>query len=154
MNRRAKYLLALLLSSVSVSFVAATNGGDPKRSRNATADSSQYVEAREEKWERDPVVFSARDRDAIRIYYRGATSNLTVGQRKGNGHHLRNHLQRNGLLLPGLQNQLESLSNDLERRLQPLYSGYVRGMIGNDIVIVESRTLRIMDVIRDVTGHR
>jgi hypothetical protein len=153
MNRRAKYLLALLLSSVSVSFVAATNG-DPKLSSDATADSSRCVEAREEKWERDPVVFSARDRDAIRIYYRGATSNLIVGQRKGNGHRLRNRLQRNGFLLPGLQNQLESLSNDLERRLQPLYSGYVRGMIGNDVVIVESRTLRIMDVIRDVTGHR
>jgi hypothetical protein len=153
MNRSAKYLLALLLSSVSV-FGAATDGGNPKRSSNATADSSRCLEAREEKWERDPVVFSARDRNAIRIYYRGATSNVTVGQRKGNGHHLQNHLHRNGLLSPGLQNQLQSLSNDLERRLQPLYSGYARGMVGNDVVIVESRTLRIMDIIRDVTGHR
>jgi hypothetical protein len=154
MNRRSQYLLALVLSSSSLSFGAVTKSGAVKRSSYATADGSRSVENREEKWERDPVVFSAQDRDTIRSYYRGATPNPTVGPTKGNNRNLPNHLQRNGLLPPGLQNQLQSLSNDLERQLRPLYSGYTRGLIGHDVVIIESRSRRIMDIIRDVTGLR
>ncbi|HWR15458.1 MAG TPA: hypothetical protein VN577_11565 [Terriglobales bacterium] len=150
MNRRIQYVLVLILSSAPFMFGVAASGGDPKRSGNTTADSSRSVETREEKWERDPIVFSAQDRDAIRIYFRDTASNPAVGQTKSNGH----HLQRNGLLPQRLQNQVRPLSNDLELRLHPLYSGYTRGMIGHDMVIIESRTLRIMDIIRDATGHR
>ena len=61
---------------------------------------------------------------------------------------------RNGLLPPGLQRRLEPLPDDLERRLQPLYSGYARGVIGQDVVLVEKRTQRIMDIIRNATTRR
>jgi hypothetical protein len=158
MNRTAQYLLAIVLVGAamtpSLTAGAASNGGRPKRSRDTTADRDRSADAREEEWEHDPVVFSARERDAIRNYYRGATSNLSPGLAQRNGNRppgLRKHLQRNGMLPPGLQQRMEPLSGDLERRLQPLYSGYARGMIGQDVVIIENHSQRIMDVIRDVT---
>ncbi|HEX7408881.1 MAG TPA: hypothetical protein VF515_14705, partial [Candidatus Binatia bacterium] len=89
--------------------------------------------------------------------YRGATSNFSPGLAQRNGNlppGLRKHLQRNGMLPPGWQQRLEPLSGDLERRLQPLYSGYARGMIGQDVVIIENNSQRIMDVILDVTARR
>ncbi len=154
MNRRTHYLLALVLSSLLVSPVVATSSSNPKRSSAAATVHSRSVEVHEEKWERDPVLFTAQDRDAIRAYYHRAASKLKVVKTRSIGHHLPNHLQRQGLLSSGLQSQLQAIPNDLEGQLRPLYSGYEHGMIGHDIVIVESRTLRIMDIIHDVTGNR
>jgi hypothetical protein len=154
MNRRGHYLLAVVLSSLLVSPGVATSSGSPKRSSAATTDHSRSVEAHEAKWERDPVLFTAQDRDAIRAYYHRAASNLRIAKLKSNGHHPPNHLLRKGLLSSGLQSQPQAIPNDLEGQLRPLYSGYAHGMIGHDIVIVESRTLQIMDIIRDVAGHR
>ena len=42
-------------------------------------------DGREGKSEHDPIVFSPRDRNSIRNYYRGAPSNLPPGLRKRNG---------------------------------------------------------------------
>lgn len=150
MTRTAQYLLAIVLCAVMPALPSSAKSSDgPKKHRHdVAAVSDRGTDAREEEWERDPVAFSARDRDAIRLYYRGAISELSPGPVR------RMRLQRNGLLPPGLQRRLEPLPDDLERRLQPLYSGYARGVIGQDVVIVESRTQRIMDIIRNVTTHR
>jgi len=164
---------------------------------------------------RTPVLFTRRDRQVVRDYYRGS-SNLPPGLAKRGGDlppGLRKQLQRNGTLPPGLQKRLEPLSADLERRLSPLPVGtsrnircetgssgrrycwvdtrggvrlsrqisdaactegstwgytnrgvwvsngcradfevlpttYYRGMIGQDVVVVENRTQRIIDIIR------
>lgn len=160
MNHTAQYLLAIVLGAAmtpSLPASATSNDGRPRHSRDTTSDRDRSADVREEEWEHDPVVFSARERDAIRNYYRGATSNFSPGLAQRNGNlppGLRKHLQRNGMLPPGWQQRLEPLSGDLERRLQPLYSGYARGMIGQDVVIIENSSQRIMDVIRDVTARR
>jgi hypothetical protein len=160
MNRTVQYLLAIVFCAVmtpSLSSSAQSNNGRPRHNRDAEPDSGRSADAREEKWERDPIVFSARDRVVIREYYRDRTSNLfpALAKRESNLPRVqRKHLQRNGTLSPELQKRFEPLAGDIERRLRVLYSGYSRGMIGQDLVIVEDSTQRIMDIIRDVTDRR
>ncbi|HSE49256.1 MAG TPA: hypothetical protein VLA96_08630 [Terriglobales bacterium] len=113
--------------------------------------------AAEEVWERDPIAFSARDRATIRRHYRAAGQRRPAGATKQTGKlspGLRKQLRRNALLSPRLQQRLEPLDGEVERTLNPLPWGYSRGLIGKDALIVEGRTQRVMDIIRDVTGRR
>lgn len=99
------------------------------------------------------IIFSARDRDIIRDYYRGGNSNLPPGLAKRGGNlppGLQKQLERNGTLPPGLQKRLTPFPVDLERRLPRLPDIYQRGSIGGSIVIIDRRTQRIMDVIHDI----
>lgn len=98
------------------------------------------------------IVFSARDREIIRDYYRGG-SNLPPGLAKRGGNlppGLQKHLERDGTLPPGLQKRLAPFPADLERRLPRLPDIYRRGTIGGAVVIVDRRTQRIIDVINDI----
>ena len=134
-----------------------SNNGHSKHGSDVEDDRDQNDDDRDGKKEHGSTVFSTRDRDAISNYYRGSTANLPPGLAKRNGNlppGLRKQLQRNGKLPPGLQKRLEPLSGDVERRLPALPGGYSRGIIGQDVVIVENRTQRIMDVIRDVIIRR
>lgn len=158
MNRTNQYILAIVFCSTmapSLESSAKSSGGHSKRGPDATLDGGRSADAGEDKWERDPVVFCTSDRDAIRSYYLATATNLSPGPAKNDASlppGLRRHLQRNGILPPGLQKRIEPLARKLERRLRPLYSGYSRGTIGQDVVLVEDRTLRVMDIIWNVTG--
>ncbi len=98
------------------------------------------------------IVFSVRDREIVRDYYRGG-SNLPPGLAKRGGNlppGLQKQLQRNGTLPPGLQKRLTPFPTDLDRRLSPLPSDYTRGIIAGAVVIVDRRTQRIIDVVHDL----
>ena len=100
----------------------------------------------------DPV-FSDRDRNIIGRYYAGSTANLPPGLAKRGGNlppGLQKQLDRNGTLPPGLQKRLTPFPADLDRQLPPLPSIYQRGYIGEDVVIIERSTRRIIDIIRGV----
>lgn len=93
------------------------------------------------------------DRDIIREYYRGNYSNLPPGLAKRRGNlppGLQKHLERDGTLPPGLQKRLTPFPEELERRLPRLPSVYRRGVIGVDVVILDRRTQRIVDIIHDI----
>ncbi len=99
------------------------------------------------------IIFSSHDRDIIRDYYRGGSSNLPPGLAKRGGNlppGLQKQLERNGTLPPGLQKRLTPFPVDLERRLPRLPDIYQRGSIGGSVVIIDRRTQRIMDVIHDI----
>ncbi len=99
------------------------------------------------------IVFSRHDRDLIRVYFRDRYSNLPPGLAKRNGNlppGLQKQLERNGTLPPGLQKRLEPFPQDLERQLPRLPTIYHRGVIGADVVILDSRTQRIIDIIHDI----
>lgn len=105
---------------------------------------------------RSSPVFTTHDRTIITDYFRNRNSNLPPGLAKRNGNlppGLQKQLQRNGTLPPGLQKRLEPLSGDLERRLPPLPVDYRRGTIGQDVVVIDSRTQRIIDIVHAVTGR-
>ena len=99
------------------------------------------------------VVFSVHDRDIIHSYYHDRNSNLPPGLAKRNGNlppGLQKHLERDGTLPPGLQKRVEPFPDDLERRLPRLPDTYRRVTLGVDILILDRRTQRIVDIIHDI----
>jgi hypothetical protein len=99
------------------------------------------------------VIFSVHDRDIIRGYYQDRNSNLPPGLAKRNGNlppGLQKHLERDGTLPPGLQKRVQPFPEDLERRLPRLPDTYRRVTLGVDILILDRRTQRIVDVIHDI----
>ena len=98
------------------------------------------------------IIFSTQDRDTIHDYYHGSTSNLPPGlaKRRELPPGLRKHLERDGTLPPGLQKRVQPFPYELERRLPPLPADYRRVTIGVDVLILNRKTQRIMDVIHDI----
>lgn len=100
------------------------------------------------------VFFSSRDRDMIHDYFRDHRSDLPPGLAKRD--HLppglQKHLERDGTLPPGLQKRIQPFPEDLERRLPRLpESCYCdRRVIGVDVIIVNRRTQKILDIIHDI----
>jgi hypothetical protein len=157
---RVAYMLTIVFCAammLSLPSSAISQSGHPKDVREAALDNERGLGDGQQQWEHDPIVFSPRDRKAIRNYYRGADSKLAPRLAKQNGlvsPALRKPLQRNGIIPAGLQRLVEPLASDLERGLQPLDSNYSRGIVGQDVVIIENRTQRIVDVIRGVANRR
>lgn len=95
------------------------------------------------------LAFSDRDRSLIREYYR---------------HHLPPGLAKRSSLPPGLQKQVarrgqlppglrkERLPHELEVKLSPLPTGYIRVRIGIDVVLMNAHTQVVVDVIKDISG--
>jgi hypothetical protein len=99
------------------------------------------------------IVFGSRDREIIRDYYHDQYSNLPPGLAKRGGNlppGLQKHLERDGTLPPGLQKRVQPFPVELERRLPPLPPDYRRVTLGVDILIVNRRTQRIMDIVHDI----
>src|SRR5215475_13862658 len=99
------------------------------------------------------VVFSVHDREVIHSYYHDRNSNLPPGLAKRNGNlppGLQKHLERDGTLPPGLQKRVEAFPLELERRLPRLPDTYRRVTLGVDILILDRRTQRIVDIVHDI----
>ncbi len=65
---------------------------------------------------------------------------------------LQRHLERDGVLPPGLQKRLEPLPRALEVQLPATPTGIKRGVVNGNVVVIEERTSRILDIIHDVIG--
>jgi len=99
------------------------------------------------------VIFSVHDRDVIHSYYHGQNSNLPPGLAKRGGNlppGLQKHLERDGTLPPGLQKRVQPFPEYLECRLPRLPDTYRRVTLGVDVLILDRRTQRIVDVIHDI----
>lgn len=99
------------------------------------------------------IVFSSHDRDIIRDYYHDQYSSLPPGLAKRGGNlppGLQKHLERDGTLPPGLQKRVQPFPVELERRLPRLPEEYSRVTLGVDILILDRRTQRIMDIVHDI----
>lgn len=99
------------------------------------------------------IIFSVHDREVIHSYYHGNNSNLPPGLAKRNGNlppGLQKHLERDGTLPPGLQKRVEPFPVELERRLPRLPDTYRRVTLGVDILILDRRTQRIVDIVHDI----
>jgi hypothetical protein len=139
--RRRKFL------KVSVLTAALILNGDPASARE----------------ENRPERFLDEERRIIERYYRskkGKAKGLPPGLAKRGGNlppGLQKHLERNGRLPPGLQKRLEPLPVELSRQLPPLPEQWERVIIERDVILLDRRTNRILDIIEDVlalaTGH-
>lgn len=89
------------------------------------------------------IRFSDHDRMLIEDYYKKNRRGLPPGLAKRNG--LPPGLAKRDSLPPGLQ--YSPLPAELEARLTPLPSTYVRVRVGKDIVLMDGKTRVILDVI-------
>jgi hypothetical protein len=101
--------------------------------------------------------FLADERRIIEQYYRrgakGKAKGLPPGLAKRGGNlppGLQKQLQKNGQLPPGLQKRIEPLPVELSRQLPPLPEHWDRVIVERDIILLDRRTNRILDIIEDV----
>ena len=117
---------------------------------------------------RDPVAaldtnraerFLPEERRIIEEYYhkskKAKQKGLPPGLAKRGGNlppGLQKKLDRDGKLPPGLQKRLQPLPVDLDRRLPRLPEHWERVVLERDIILIDRRTERILDIIEDVIG--
>jgi hypothetical protein len=103
-----------------------------------------------------PDSFLPEERHIISEYYgRHKSKGLPPGLAKKSGNlppGLQKHLQRNGTLPPGLQKRLEPLPKDLDGRLPGIPEAWTRVILGRDVLLIDRRTNRILDIIENVIG--
>jgi hypothetical protein len=104
-----------------------------------------------------PAYFLPEERRIIENYYRssGPSKGLPPGLAKRGGKlppGLQKHLDKNGTLPPGLQKRLEPLPQDLDSRLPRLPEYWERVILERDVILVDRRTNRILDIIENVIG--
>lgn len=63
---------------------------------------------------------------------------------------LQKKLDRNGELPPGLQKRLEPLPDALNRQLPSLPEYWERVIVERDVILIDRRTNRILDIIENV----
>ena len=99
------------------------------------------------------VVFSSGDRATIQQWIQGMPpANLPPGLAKRGDlpPGLQKQLQKNGQLPPGLQKRVEPLPVELSRQLPPLPEHWERVVVERDVILLDRRTNRILDIIEDV----
>lgn len=101
--------------------------------------------------------FLPEERRIIADYYRaerkGKQKGLPPGLAKRGGNlppGLQKKLERDGQLPPGLQKRLEPLPVDLDRKLTRLPDYYQRVIVERDVILLDRRTNRILDIIENV----
>jgi hypothetical protein len=128
------------LSTLLLIYILASIGGCATSGAVVVEDENTRVE----------VAFSERDRHLIRDYYGRRRLPPGLAKRSSLPPGLQKQVQERGHLPPGLQG--ERLPDELESRLSPVPEGYVRVRVGTDIVLMNTRTRVIMDVIKDING--
>jgi hypothetical protein len=117
--------------------------------------SAEYAVARDKP---RPEQFLPEERRIIGEYYKRANTSkkgLPPGLAKRGGKlppGLQKHLEKNGQLPPGLQKRLEPLPSALDQRLPPLPEYWERIIVERDVILLDRRTNRILDIIENVIG--
>lgn len=145
-------ICGLLLITLPKLTLAQGNGNGHGKGHNKHADQDDDDNGRDSR-SGVHIIFSVHDRDVIRDYYRDRNSNLPPGLAKRGGNlppGLQKHLERDGTLPPGLQKRVQPFPTELERRLPRLPYTYSRVTLGVDILILDRRTQRIMDIVHDI----
>jgi hypothetical protein len=151
-ERTSRLWLALSLALAMLPLPLAAQGRG--QGHGPKGKPGQENEAAERK--RGPI-FNRHDRGIIQDYFRRhQLSGLPPGLAKRGGNlppGLEMQLERNGQLPPGLQKRLEPLPLALERQLLRLPRGYRRGIIGDNVLLVDPRG-QIADILYHVVAGR
>jgi hypothetical protein len=123
-----------------------------RRGRALRDEGEQRERERARETDNEAIVFTPRQRTLITDYFRNSRSNLPPGLAKRDRlpPGLEKQLRERGTLPPGLQKRLQPLPNDLERQLPRLPTGYRRGVVAGNVVLLETATQVIVDIIRNV----
>lgn len=137
MEKPSARVLVGLLAIFAIGLVTGCASNPRTSGRVVVHDENSQVE----------VVFTNRDRDLIRDYYHrhlppglAKRSSLPPGLQK--------QVQRRGHLPPGLEGK--HLPHELEVQLSSLPEGYVRLRVGVDVVLMNTHTRVVVDVVKDI----
>lgn len=137
--------------------VSAQGRGHGKAKKVEKAEKkNEKAEKKEDKREdrRDDRREIAVDRDAhvrvIHEYARGGSLPPGLAKREALPPGLRAQLHERGELPPGLQKRLVAVPRPLVVRLPPVPPYYHRYFAGDDLLVIDSRTNRIVAIIPDV----
>jgi hypothetical protein len=115
---------------------------------------NRFAQARDEG---RPGHFLPEERRLIEQYYRRGkkpkAKGLPPGLAKRGGNlppGLQRKLEKNGELPPGLQKRPEPLPADLDRQLPSLPEYWERVIVERDVILIDRRTNRILDIIEGV----
>lgn len=148
--------LALVLS-----LPAAAAQGKGRAAAKGKADNAARKGAQDEEREKQAAQGRAFGKEHIRIIrewfadgnnLRGLPPGLAKRGQLPPG--LQRHLERDGTLPPGLQKRVHPLPAVLERRLPRIPRGIRRVVVAGNVILLEERTARILDIIEDVVGSR
>jgi hypothetical protein len=155
-----RYLILLLSLGLASTLAGAQQAGSGMAQHLANAAfTAVEVQLIEEYYRNRPGSGQERVRD-------DDAGKVKSGQRKGNGSSgsLPPGLAKRDVLPPGLQMQLEKngtlppglakrdLPGDLERRLPLRIDGHQRVIVDRDVILVETATGIILDILRGVLG--
>ena len=115
-----------------------------------TVDSGSVVVESEDF--RAAIIFNDADRRKIKQYFdkKHKLKTLPPGLAKKDElpPGLRKHIEKYRELPPGIEGR--RLPQELENKLSPLPSNYIRLQVGGDIVLIHGRTRYVLDVVFDV----
>jgi hypothetical protein len=151
-----KQIVGVLFVSAALSMATATADAGQGRGRGADKHDKHDKDDKDKKAEKghDATHVVVVDRDGhvrvIREYARAGSLPPCLAKREALPPGLREQLHENGSLPPGLQKRLVPVPAPLVVRLPGVPSYYHRYFIGDDLIVIDGRTNRIVSVLRDV----
>jgi len=155
-NRLGAVTLMLVLGIVVAPHVALAdqergngNGRGREKAERAREKADDWGD---EKARRDDVVVIDRDghRRVVREYYASNALPPGLAKRQSLPPGLQKQLRERGTLPPGLQQQLTPVPPALGGRLPRVPAYYTRYFAGRELLVVDTRTNRIVSIIPDV----
>jgi hypothetical protein len=140
MRRRLLLVFVLLITPVLAN---AQGKGNGRGRGTASADSRGTSEGFGRDQER-----IIRDWFSVRQNLDGLPPGLAKREQLPPG--LQRQLERNGQLPPGLQKKVQPLPSTLETKLPRLPDGWRRVVIAGNVILMEERTARIVDILTKV----
>ncbi len=155
-NRLAAVTLMLVLGLIVVPRAALADqgrgNGNGRGGEKAERAREKADDRGDEKARRHDAVIIDRDghRRVIREYYTSNALPPGLAKRQSLPPGLQNQLRERGTLPPGLQQQLTPVPPVLGSRLPGVPAYYTRYFAGRDLLVVDTRTNRIVSIIPDV----
>lgn len=146
MRRSAILLTGICVSALALSSPALAGPKNNKARGHSQTPPSQFVETRDYG---AVVVFTEDDRDIVEHYFSNP-KHLPPGLAKKSDlpPGLQKYVWRTGHLPPGLEKR--ALPDELSYRLPKLDARYERTIVGHDMILLDSKTGLILDVMQDI----
>ena len=147
-------LLAFLMATLLAPIASADQGRGRGNGRGAAekADKDKDNDKDKDKKDKDEAVVIDRDghRRIVRDYYRNNALPPGLAKRDSLPPGLQKQLRERGELPPGLQKRMTPVPSGLNARLPGLPAYYSRYFAGNDLLVVDTRTNRIVSLIPNI----
>jgi hypothetical protein len=146
----------VLVTALGLSLPAAGASADQGRGRGAAkkADRADKPGKADKAGKNAQAVVVDREGHVriVREYTRGGTLPPGLAKRESLPPGLRKQLRERGTLPPGLRKHLVPVHPTFATRLPAIPAYYDRYFAGDDLIVVDTRTNRIVAIIRDIWG--